>query len=149
MKQTRTPHSLLIRAAISLLHRREGWRKELAPHREALRMLRDGWTLRAACQKTGIPRQTIWRMLKNKQWPKKPGGVRQGRCKIPPELVPKIMTRMRLYKQDPVPKPIGATMVTWLSKYHGIHVTPTAIYSLRSRAKAKRRMQRAKTRAKA
>ncbi|MBW7893749.1 MAG: helix-turn-helix domain-containing protein [Opitutaceae bacterium] len=149
MKQTLTSRAKIIRAARTLLRRRKGWRQELAPHRKALRMLRVGRTMRTACQKTGISRQTIWRMLKNKQWPKKPGGVRQGRCKIPPDLVPKIMTRMRLYKQDREPKPIGASIVNWLSKYHGIHVTPAAIYSLRSRAKAKRRKQRAKTRAKA
>lgn len=137
----RMPRSNLSRAASRLLNLRTGWRKGLEPHKEALRVLRDGGKMRDCCKAHGVSRQTIWRMLKKGAWPKKPGGPRKGRWKIPPELLPKVVTRMRLFRQDG--KPIGLSTADWLRKNHQIVVTPATIYSLRYRAKVRRQMRRA------
>lgn len=136
----RMPRANLSRAASRLLNLRTGWRKGLARHKEALRVLRDGGKMRDACKAHGVSRQTIWRMLKKGAWPKKPGGPRMGRCKIPPDLLPKVATRMRLFKQDG--KPIGEFTVNWLRERKQIVVTPAVIYSLRYRAKVRRQKRR-------
>lgn len=122
-----------------MLKKGTGFRNDLAPHKEALRILRDGGRMCDACKAHGVSRQTLRRMLKKEEWPKNPGGFREGRCKIPPKLVDELNTMIRLYKEDG--SPIGASAVDWLKKRR-IIVTPAAIYSLRYRKKAKSRKKR-------
>lgn len=135
----RTPHQKLKDAGTRLLRRPEGWRKDLTRHRDVLKMLRSGWTLKAACEKTGLSRQTIWRLLKKRKWPQRHGGRRIGCCKIPQTLMPLIKDWMWIYSHDHEPKRIGPTMVRWLRDEKGITVTPAAIYSLRHRLRKKNR----------
>ena len=140
MKQSLTPQEKRACAARRLLNKRVGWRKDFEPHKEALRTLRDGGKMCDACKANGVSRQTLQRMLKKEAWPKKPGGPREGRWKIPPSLVPVLINRLRFFKQ--LGRPIGAAGVDWLRRYHKIIVAPAVIYSLRYRKKAKGRKKR-------
>ncbi|WP_083270403.1 helix-turn-helix domain-containing protein [Lacunisphaera limnophila] len=106
-------------------------------HHQVLGLYLKGVSLHEISQRTGLSRQTIWRITREAKQTRSHGGLRVSRCKIPTSLNESLRVRIRIYRQDG--EPYAEKAVEWLRTYHQVVVTPAAIYSWISRRRLKNR----------